>query len=112
VREARNAWHETTKEDTPERVMLTKKGGRLVGLSSVNDYVYRPEEYEDMSLYDWFRLSRKATQNPCPRKNKKKQDWIDEETVNDDELNLFETADDLIAEEAPNLLGIVLLTIT
>jgi hypothetical protein len=59
--------------------------------------MYRPEEYEDMSLHDWFRLSRKATQN---RKNKKKQDWIDEETVNDDELNLFETADDLIAEEA------------
>jgi hypothetical protein len=101
VREARNAWHETDEEDKSERVVITKKGGKLVGLSSVNDYVYRPEEYEDMSLYDWFRLSRKATQNPIQRKkhNNKKEDCIDEETVTDDELNLFETPDDLMTEE-------------
>src|ERR1700723_527368 len=100
VREARSVWHQTTEEDKPERVVLTKKGGRLLGLSSVNDYVYRPEEYEDVCLYDWFRLSRKATQDPRHRKKKSKEEWSDEEIDGDDELNLFEAADDLIAEEA------------
>jgi hypothetical protein len=96
VREARSVWHATKDDDTPDRVVLTRKGDKLVGLTSVNDYTYRPEAYKDMSLYDWFRLSRKETQNSQRlRKQKKEKEWIDEETIEeDDELDLFEEPDD------------------
>jgi len=38
-----------------------------VAISNVDDYVYRPEKYEHMSLYDWIRLATKYKM-----KNKKK----------------------------------------
>jgi len=37
----------------PLKVTLIKQKRRIVGGSAVFDYIYRPTELEDMSLYDW-----------------------------------------------------------
>ncbi|KIM72479.1 hypothetical protein PILCRDRAFT_81835, partial [Piloderma croceum F 1598] len=34
--------------------------GYFIGLSKVNDYVYRPSTYDKVSLYDWIRFSEKT----------------------------------------------------
>ena len=44
----------------PERVVIRKVNGRYIGSTAVDDYKYRPENYEAMSLYDWIRLARVA----------------------------------------------------
>lgn len=43
-----------------DKVMLNKQQDKLVGISKVDDYIYRPVECSDMCLYDWVRLSRKS----------------------------------------------------
>ncbi|KAF8868381.1 hypothetical protein BD779DRAFT_1399399, partial [Infundibulicybe gibba] len=63
VREARKFWHE---EDAhcemmaPDKVALIKRYGRIVGLSPVYDYIYRPVELLDMCLYDWIQRCRRV----------------------------------------------------
>jgi len=39
----------------PMKVTLVKKKGRIIGISPVFDYIYRPLEFDHMSLYDWVR---------------------------------------------------------
>src|ERR1700678_3111244 len=39
----------------PHRVAIIKRRGRIVGLSPVQDYIYRPQELADVNLYDWIR---------------------------------------------------------
>ncbi|KAI0338193.1 hypothetical protein BDW22DRAFT_1299193, partial [Trametopsis cervina] len=41
----------------------------VLGFSSLADYMYRPDKYEDVSLYDWVRLSHKVKNKP-PAKDK------------------------------------------
>jgi len=41
----------------PLKVTLIKQKRRIVGVSAVFDYIYRPTELEDMSLYDWVHWS-------------------------------------------------------
>ncbi len=38
-----------------ERVVVALNSNKVVGLSKVNDYVYRPKEFENMPLYDYLR---------------------------------------------------------
>ncbi|TFK59305.1 hypothetical protein BDN72DRAFT_905976 [Pluteus cervinus] len=37
-----------------EKVTLFKKGKKILGLSTVNDYVFRPKELEQMNLYEFI----------------------------------------------------------
>jgi hypothetical protein len=39
----------------PMKVTLVKQRGRIVGVSPVFDYIYRPLELEHMTLYEWVR---------------------------------------------------------
>ena len=43
-----------TEYEHPERVILFKCNGQVIGLSPVQDYMYRPAELHNMSLYDWI----------------------------------------------------------
>ncbi|KAF8875568.1 hypothetical protein BD779DRAFT_1450027, partial [Infundibulicybe gibba] len=72
VREARRFWHEDDPHCDmmpPDKVALIKRRGRIVGLSPVYDYIYRPVELSDICLYDWVRrccrvkLPNKAIEN-------------------------------------------------
>jgi hypothetical protein len=39
--------------DIPDKVAVFKHNGRVIGLSPVLDYVFRPKEISHMSLYEW-----------------------------------------------------------
>jgi hypothetical protein len=41
--------------------VIEKKNDEYVPVSTVDDYVYRPEKYADVSLYDWIQLAVKYT---------------------------------------------------
>ena len=60
VREAQKVWN-TSKdaEEIPEKVVLNKNLGKYVGLSTVQDYIYRPNIYKNISLYEWTRRANK-----------------------------------------------------
>jgi len=38
-------------------VDTTEIKGKIIGRTLIQDYVFRPAEYSQMSLYDWIRLS-------------------------------------------------------
>ena len=58
VKEIMRSWGEGQKdadqEVHPEKVTLLKKGGRIIGLSPVYDYIFRPTEIKKMSLWEWI----------------------------------------------------------
>ncbi|KAF7980320.1 hypothetical protein HWV62_39124 [Athelia sp. TMB] len=60
VREARRVWEDQRVEadedvealdEDDKKVVLGKQGGEYIGLSRVDDYVMRPEVYQDVPLY-------------------------------------------------------------
>jgi hypothetical protein len=60
VQECRKPWVRveegtvgTCGSDQSEKVALLKHNGRVIGLSPVFDYVFRPQEIDSMCLYDW-----------------------------------------------------------
>ena len=58
VNEARRDFSDTgsnSESTAPQRVAIIKKKGRIVGLSVVHDYIYRPQELAEVNLYDWIR---------------------------------------------------------
>ena len=38
----------------PQKITVIKKGGKIIGLSRVHDYIHRPEELANVNLYDWI----------------------------------------------------------
>jgi hypothetical protein len=61
VTAARSSWvanvttdQNVEKEATATQVIVLKQGKRVVGLSPILDYVWRPQELELLSLYDWI----------------------------------------------------------
>ena len=42
-----------TNEKEVQKITLTKKKGKIVGLSPIHDYIYQSPALEDVCLYDW-----------------------------------------------------------
>jgi len=42
-----------------EDIVMIKNQGSIIGISSIDDYIYRPEKYKDICLYEWIRLYEK-----------------------------------------------------
>src|SRR6266536_3045228 len=86
VREVQNAWKSPedmeVDEEAPEKVLLLKKKGQYIGVSYVHDYVYRPETYSNINLYEWVQM---ATRVKRPSKVQK----ADIAESSEDELNLI-----------------------
>ncbi|KAF5330095.1 hypothetical protein D9758_018667 [Tetrapyrgos nigripes] len=55
VNEARKFWREP--EEVPpnneEKVVVIRHKGKIVGFSSIFDYIYRPQALNEMTLYEW-----------------------------------------------------------
>lgn len=62
--------------DDDENVVLMKSDDKYVGTSRVLDYVHRPLALEEMSLYDWIRLSHKTTARGTQKSRKPVLDTI------------------------------------
>ncbi|KAF8815883.1 hypothetical protein BYT27DRAFT_7031141, partial [Phlegmacium glaucopus] len=54
VQEVRKAWDEDLTGEHPQKVAILKQNGRFIGISNVHDYIHRPKELEEVSLYDWI----------------------------------------------------------
>jgi hypothetical protein len=54
VREVEKAWDDDLIGERTQKVAIMKHGGRIIGISNVDDYVCQPVNLEDMSLYDWI----------------------------------------------------------
>jgi hypothetical protein len=84
VRQDLNAW--TSKDDDEievdsEKVMLWNQDGKVIGRSTLHDYVYRPACYEDVNLYEWLQCAKRVKINT--------QD--DHDQINsDDELDVID----------------------
>lgn len=61
-------------EEDIERVIVRKKGDKYILHSTVDDYQYRPVEFEEVSLYSWVRLMDKSELSAA---KKKKQAALD-----------------------------------
>ncbi|KAF5332441.1 hypothetical protein D9758_015134 [Tetrapyrgos nigripes] len=73
-----------------DKVALIRKGGRVVGLSPVFDYIYRPGELEHISLYDWVRLTEKKTLKQLAKRSKsnKNQPMCEPEMSDDEDIDI------------------------
>jgi hypothetical protein len=47
-------------EGSAEKVVINKTESGLVDLSKIKDYMYRPDVYKEVCLFDWVRLSNKS----------------------------------------------------
>jgi hypothetical protein len=96
VKEALNSWAEVQEsekvadlDNLPDKVVINKSQGKFIGLSKVNDYVYRPSAYEKVSLYDWIRFAEKTKKRRMIKKAVgEAADEPDFEEDSDDELNI------------------------
>ncbi|SJL06824.1 uncharacterized protein ARMOST_10166 [Armillaria ostoyae] len=54
VTEAEKQWNRPDDLSDHVQVALKKRNGVIVGVSPVEDYIHRPSELENMTLYDWI----------------------------------------------------------
>ena len=54
VHEVRSFWDRNIDPGITPKVALIKQRNCVVGLSPIYDYIYRPAELHDVSLYDWI----------------------------------------------------------
>jgi hypothetical protein len=93
VREVKSAWipaDQNVTEDNellpPENVIINKEGEGYIGISLIDDYIYRPLIYEEISLYNWIRLAKKS------KRPKSKAHMVKHasEQVNEDDIDNIE----------------------
>ena len=83
VREVLSSWRseEDLENQMPEKVAVLKSNSRYVGFSAVHDYMYRPEVFADVTLYEWVQMARR-----CKIMKKRKHDVLSDTP---DELDLI-----------------------
>ena len=54
VHEVRSFWDSSVVSNVKPKVTIVKVRDRVIGLSPIYDYIYRPRELENVSLYDWI----------------------------------------------------------
>jgi hypothetical protein len=75
VAEAQRVWEQVASSTHVDKVALIKSKQKIVGISPVYDYIYRPTELNNMSLYEWaVRCERKKNSQ-----NSKKRQCTSEE---------------------------------
>ncbi|THU82675.1 hypothetical protein K435DRAFT_597669, partial [Dendrothele bispora CBS 962.96] len=101
VTEAQNAWEkdQTELQKLDHKVMLIRKNGRIFGLSKVYDYIYRPSDLENMTLYNWVTLcERVSISKKYQNKDTESDCDLDVECESDAEMD--EESNQLEAEES------------
>ena len=77
----------------PQKNTVIKKGGKIIGLSRVHDYIHRPEELANVNLYDWIR---------CYKREKLPKDMCTVERL-DGDATANENDTNFVEDEALNL---------
>src|SRR5882762_4844619 len=56
VTEVLKAWKQDGDVQSDKVILLKNVDGEFIGLSTVDDYIYRPYELSDKSLYEWIQI--------------------------------------------------------
>jgi hypothetical protein len=61
VKEVQSAWDIDNETDEKHKVTIVKCRGKILGMSPVYDYIYRPTETDYMCLHEWIRCCTRKT---------------------------------------------------
>ena len=92
VQEVRKAWEDDLAGECRQKVAILKRNGRVIGISNVHDYIYRPKGLEDVSLYDWISTYQRV-KLPAKAKIRARTGSSDDEAVAETDRNKMQ--DDL-----------------
>ena len=98
VQEVRKAWDEDLTGEPPQKIGMLKRNGRIVGISYVHDYIHRPKELDDVSLYDWI-----STYKREKLSNKNKRKALPSSSLDDEAVEESLCEDDAIQDEPADL---------
>ena len=103
VQNVQNAWNPKPVTDFPEKVTLMKQHGRIIGLSQVYDYIYRPTELEDLNLYEWIgRCTRQKINKKLENSHLNQQDLDDDDQASDNEESYTKSGPDSHNDSLPS----------
>src|ERR1700728_1611209 len=101
------AWKQDSDVQSDKVILLKNVDGEYIVLSTVDDYIYRPYELSDKSLYEWIQISSRSKRTKAEQKKFQSQKHEDvkppavfqsnEEVVTDFESD----SDDLKCDQAP-----------
>ena len=60
VTEVLKAWKQNSDVQSDKVIVLKNDNGEFVGSSTVDDYIYRPYELSDKSLYEWIQIYKRS----------------------------------------------------
>ncbi|SJL08858.1 uncharacterized protein ARMOST_12229 [Armillaria ostoyae] len=70
VAEARNAWKDDSDKPEEVNVQIKRKSSTIVGISPVEDYIRRPTEISDLSLYEWICRCERMPNSVLPKSSR------------------------------------------
>ena len=68
VTEVLKAWNQSSDVLSDKVILLKNDDGEFVGLSTVDDYIYRPYELSDKSLYEWIQIYKRSKHTKAEQK--------------------------------------------
>src|SRR5215471_15584445 len=67
VSEVLKLWKTDGNVDKDKVILLKTKGGEYVGLSGIDDYKFRPDQFANKSLYEWIQISKRVKHSPAEK---------------------------------------------
>ncbi|KAK0197646.1 hypothetical protein F5146DRAFT_920688 [Armillaria mellea] len=74
VSEARNAWKDESDKMEEVNVQIKRKSHTIVGISPVEDYIRRPAELGELSLYEWICRCERMPNSVLPKSSIERDD--------------------------------------
>src|SRR3979490_2538443 len=68
VAEGLKAWKQDSDVQSDKVILLKNVDGEFIGLSIVDDYMYRPYELSDKSLYEWIQIYERSKRTKAEQK--------------------------------------------
>ena len=95
VQEVQNSFSNELKE--PQKVTVIMKKGKIVGLSPIHDYLYRPDELSHVNLYQWIRCYKREK---LPQRKRKAPADEDEADDQDEVAEISQEVQDAVDHDA------------
>ena len=89
VQEVQKSFNDELKE--PQKVTVIMRKGKVVGLSPIHDYLYRPDELNHVNLYQWIRCYKREK---LPNRKRKAQAEEKEEDNQDEAADISQDLQD------------------
>jgi hypothetical protein len=62
------AWKQDRDAQSDKVILLKNVDGEFIGLSTVDNYMYRPYELSDKSLYEWIQIYKRLKHTKAEQK--------------------------------------------